>query len=163
MLVIGEGTFISESAEISDSIKGTSITIGKNGMIDSFVRIKPVGGIGDIQIGDECYINSGTVIFSGNGITMGNKVLIASNCSLMPVNHEIRSYSSAILDQGFAESKGGIIIGDDVWIGSNSVILDGSFIGRGCVVGAGSVVKEKLADFGIYAGNPLKKIGTRNI
>jgi len=163
MLVIGEGTFVSKTAELSDSTKGTNITIGANGMIDSFVKIKPVGGMGNIQIGDECYINSGTVIFSGNGITIGNKVLIASNCSLMPVNHEFRSSSSAILDQGFAESKGGIIIGDDVWIGSNCVILDGSYIGTGCVIGAGSVVNGKLANFGIYVGNPLKQIGTRNV
>jgi acetyltransferase-like isoleucine patch superfamily enzyme len=81
----------------------------------------------------------------------------------MPVNHEFRSSSSAILDQGFAESKGGIIIGDDVWIGSNCVILDGSYIGTGCVIGAGSVVNGNLANFGIYVGNPLKQIGTRNV
>ena len=162
MLEIGEGTSVSPQAEISDSVRGSKIVIGKFGMIDSFVKIKPVGGNGDILIGDYCYINSGTVIFSGNGITIGNKVLIASNCSLMPVNHEYSSPASAILDQGFSESKGGIAIGDDVWIGSNSVVLDGSVVSRGCVIGAGSVVRGKLKEYGIYAGNPLVLIGTRN-
>jgi len=162
MLEIGEGTSVSPQAEISDSVRGSKIVIGKFGMIDSFVKIKPVGGMGDILIGDYCYINSGTVIFSGNGITIGNKVLIASNCSLMPVNHEYSFSTSAILDQGFSESKGGITIGDDVWIGSNSVVLDGSVVGRGCVIGAGSVVRGKLKEYGIYAGNPVNLIGTRN-
>ena len=161
MVHIGAGTFISSLAEISDSVRGTKVTIGSNCMIDSFVRIKPVGGSGDISIGDDCYINSGTVIFSGNGVDIGHKVLIASNCSIMPVNHNYSSRTTPILDQGFLETQGGITIGNDVWVGSNSVILDGSQIGEGCVISAGSVVKGSLKSFGIYAGNPLMLIGFR--
>ena len=162
MILIGAETSISSLAEISDSVRGTKITIGSNCLIDSFVRIKPVGGSGDILIGDNCYINSGTVIFSGNGVSIGNKVLIASNCSIMPVNHNYSSGVESILDQGFLESQGGITIGNDVWVGSNTVILDGSQIGEGCVISAGSVVRGSLKNFGIYAGNPLMLIGFRN-
>ena len=59
-------------------------------------------------------------------------------------------------------SKGGIIIEDDVWIGANTVILDGAVIRKGVVVGAVSVVRDQeLMPYGVYAGNPLKLIKMR--
>jgi acetyltransferase-like isoleucine patch superfamily enzyme len=50
---------------------------------------------------------------------------------------------------------------DDVWIGANSVILDGAIIRRGAVVGAGSLVRGEVASYSIVAGNPLRQIGVR--
>jgi virginiamycin A acetyltransferase len=58
-------------------------------------------------------------------------------------------------------SKGGITVGNDVWIGANVVILDGAVIPDGCVIGAQSLVKGILKEYSIYAGNPLRLIGTR--
>jgi acetyltransferase-like isoleucine patch superfamily enzyme len=66
-----------------------------------------------------------------------------------------------IFDQRFQTSRGGIIIEDDVWIGANSVILDGAIIRKGVVVGAGSVVRGELRTYTVYAGNPLREIGRR--
>jgi virginiamycin A acetyltransferase len=152
---------ISSYADIEESIKGSILTIKAGCHIDSFVKIKFAGGQGGIEIGEECYINSGTVIYSGNGIKIGNKVLIASNCTLAPVNHGIRSGTS-MLKQTFMGSKGGIVIEDDVWIGANTVVLDGAIIESGCVIGAGSVVKGRLKENGIYSGNPLQFIRFRN-
>lgn len=152
--------FISDNARISclsdieESIKGSKLIISDDCFVDSFVKIKFAGGLGDIVIGKKCYINSGCVLYSGNGITIGNRVLIASNCTLAPTNHGIKKEAN-ILEQPFMTSKGGIIIEDDVWIGANSVILDGSYIKKGCIVGAGSVVRGLLKEFGIYGGNPL--------
>ena len=48
-----------------------------------------------------------------------------------------------IIDQGHAKSKGGIVIEDNVWIGANCVLLDGTHIGEGSVIAAGSVVREE--------------------
>ena len=79
----------------------------------------------------------------------------------------MRSKDSTIKDQRFIEpsplfgSKSGIMIGDDVWIGANSVILEGARVGNGVVITAGSVIKGDLKEYGIYAGNPLKCIGYR--
>lgn len=58
-------------------------------------------------------------------------------------------------------SKGNIIIGDDVWIGSNSVILSGVTIGRGSIIGAGSVVTMNIPNYSIVAGNPARVIKSR--
>lgn len=161
MLIISEKAKISKLADIEDSVKGSKIIIKDGVMIDSFVKIKPSGGLGDLIIGENSYINSGTVIYTGNGVTLGKGVLISANCTLAPTNHEYRSKEKTILAQGFIPSKGGIIIEDDVWIGSNTVILDGSIIRKGVVVGAGSLVRGELKEYGVYAGNPLKLIKKR--
>ena len=53
------------------------------------------------------------------------------------------------------------VIEDDVWIGSNSVILSGVKIGRGAVIGAGSIVTKNVPKYAIVAGNPAKVIKMR--
>jgi virginiamycin A acetyltransferase len=161
MLLISEQAKISRLADIEDSVKGTRIVIAENVTIDAFVKIKPAGGMGDVTIGAGTYINSGTVIYSGNGVTIGRDVLIAANCTLAPTNHEYRSRDQRIVQQRFRPSKGGIVIEDDVWIGVNTVILDGAIIREGCVVGACSLVKGELEPYSVYAGIPLVKIGER--
>ena len=88
-------------------------------------------------------------------------MLIAANCTIAPVNHEYRARNRTILEQRFMPSKGGIIIGDDVWIGANSVICDGAIINKGAVVGAGSVVLGELEAYGVYVGNPIRMIRRR--
>jgi len=161
MLKISKKARISRLADIEDSVRGTKIIIEDSAFIDSFVKIKPAGGKGDVRIGKNTYINSGTVIYTGNGVKIGDNVLIAANCTLASLNHEYRSKDKKILKQGFMPSKGGILIENDVWIGANTVILDGTIIRRGAVVGAGSVVRKELKEYGIYAGNPIRLIGLR--
>ena len=161
MLVADATASISQLADIDESTRGTRIVVGAHSVIDSFVRIKCAGGTADVVIGDHCYLNSGTVIYTGNGIQMGHHVLIAANCTLAPVNHECRDRSRLILEQRFSPSKGGIVIEDDVWIGAGCVLLDGTVIRRGAVIGAGAVVRGEIESYGIYAGQPLKRIGER--
>ena len=152
---------ISPLADIEESVRGTLIAIGDNVVIDAFVKIKPVGGKGDVVIGAGTYVNSGCVLYSGNGLTIGAGVLIAANCTLAPVNHEFHSRHKTVLEQRFAPSRGGIIIEDDVWIGANSVVLDGTRIRQGAVIGAGSVVVGEIEPFTVQVGNPLRRIGVR--
>lgn len=152
---------VSSLADIEDSVRGTRISIAENSAIDAFVKIKPVGGVGDVVIGPNSVINSGCVLYSGNGIRIGRGVAVAANCTFAPVNHEYRRRDKPIREQGFRPSKGGIVIGDDVWLGANCVLLDGTVIGDGCVIAAGSLVRGTLAAYGIYGGNPLVKLGER--
>lgn len=161
MIEIHATAIISNFADIEDSVRGTRIIIGANTVIDSFVKVKPAGGGGNLIIGESSVINSGTVIYTGNGITIGNFVAIAANCTLAPVNHEYKSKSTLIRQQGFRESKGGIVIEDDVWIGANCVLLDGTILRAGCVIAAGSVVRGEVQPYTINAGNPLRIIGRR--
>jgi len=152
---------VSPLADIEPSTRGTRVVLGEGVVIDAFVKIKPVGGTGDVVIGDRSYVNSGTVIYSGNGVRIGRGVLIAANCTIAPVNHEFRDRSRTILEQRFMPSRGGIVIEDDVWIGAGAVLLDGSVVRKGAVVGALSLVRGELAEYTIYAGTPAQPIGTR--
>jgi virginiamycin A acetyltransferase len=161
MIDIHTDAKISALADIEDSVRGSRITVGAHSMIDSFVKIKPAGGSGDVVIGTHTYINSGCVLYTGNGITIGNHVAIAANCTLAPVNHSYRERSKLISEQGFLPSKGGIFIEDDVWIGANCIILDGAILRRGVVVAAGTIVRGELAAYGIYAGSPIECKGMR--
>lgn len=152
---------ISLLADLETSLKGSKLIIGAGCHIDSFVKVKMAGGIGDVIIGNDCFINSGCVLYSGNGINVGNNVLIASNCTLAPVNHNFRDRNQIIRAQGFAPSRGGILIEDDVWVGANSVLLDGSILRRGSVVAAGSLVLGELPPYSICKGSPAMPFDLR--
>lgn len=142
-------------------MRGSRIVVGAHSVIDSFVKIKPVGGSGDLVIGAHVVVNSGCVLYTGNGIAIGDHVAIAANCTFAPVNHAYKDKSRLIMEQGFLPSKGGIVIEDDVWIGANCVLLDGAVLLRGCVVGASSLVRGELAAYTVYAGQPLRAVGKR--
>jgi acetyltransferase-like isoleucine patch superfamily enzyme len=158
---ISDEATISSLVDIEESLRGNKVIIQSGAMLDSFVKIKFAGGAGDVVIGKNTSINSGCVIYSGNGVSIGDGVAIAANCTLAPVNHEVSDRSVPFRAQGFSVSRGGIIIEDDVWIGAGCVLLDGSILRRGCVVGAMSLVKGELPEFSIFGGNPLREIGCR--
>ncbi len=161
MLTISPNATISPLADIEDSVRGSKIVIGDGVAIDSFVKIKPAGGNGDIFIGKNCTINSGVVIYIGNGVEIGANVAIGANTTLAPTNHEYRSGDTLIRDQRFMPSRGGVVIEDDVWIGANVVLLDGAHLGKGCVVGAGSLVRGRLEPYSVNVGTPSRVIGYR--
>ena len=161
MIEIDPSAHISCLADIEDSTRGTRIIFGPGVFVDSFVKIKPAGGAGDLVIGRNSVINSGCVIYTGNGVIIGEGVAIAANCVLAPVNHEFQCKKHTIREQGFRPSKGGIIIEDDVWIGAGAVLLDGTILRKGCVIGAMSLVRGEVSAYSIHAGNPLSLLGWR--
>jgi len=152
---------ISADARIDISSRGTNTTIGAGCIIDGFVRIKHVGGAGHIVLGERVYLNSGTVLYSGNGITIGSDVLIGPNCNIVATNHGIGRVDMLIREQDFMPSKGGIIIEDDVWIGAGVTICDGAIIRTGCVVGAMSLVTGELPPYSVCHGTPAHAIRSR--
>lgn len=161
MIEIDATARVSPLADIEDSVRGSRIVVGAHSAIDSFVKIKPAGGSGDLVIGEHSVVNSGCVLYTGHGIRIGNHVAIAANTTLAPVNHAYADRSRHIDAQGFLPGKGGIVIEDDVWIGANCVLLDGAVLRRGCVIGAGSLVRGEVEAYSIQAGNPLVRRGER--
>lgn len=161
MIEIDPSAHISSLADIEDSVRGTKIVIGARTVVDSFVKFKPAGGVGDVVIGPDCVINSGCVLYTGNGIIIGKGVAIAANCTFAPTNHEFKRSDLPIRSQGFAASKGGIVVEDDVWIGANCVLLDGARLRKGCVIAAGSVVRGEISACSVQGGNPLAILGWR--
>lgn len=152
---------ISSLADIEESTRGTLIAIGENSVIDSFVKIKPAGGSGDVVIGKNVVINSGCVIYTGNGLVIHDNVAIAANCVLAPVNHAYERKDMLIRDQRFKPSRGGILIEEDVWIGAGCVLLDGAILRKGCVIAAMSLVRGEVPAYTVWGGNPMRQIGER--
>lgn len=161
MIEIDPRAKVSGLADIEDSVRGSRIVIGAHSVIDSFVKVKPAGGSGDLIIGERTFINSGCVFYTGNGIRIGNHVSIAANCTFAPVNHAFRNRNRLIQEQGFLQSEGGIVVEDDVWIGANCVLLDGAVLRQGCVIAAGSLVRSEVPAYSVNAGQPLRTVGWR--
>ena len=161
MLCIAATARISSLADIEDSQRGTRIVIEDEVIIDSFVKIKPAGGSGDLIIGRGSVINAGCVLYTGHGIRIGCNVLVAANTTFAPTNHEFVDPDRPIRAQGFRRSRGGILVGDDVWIGANTVLVDGAEIGAGSVIGAASLVRGALPPFCIAFGVPAVVHGWR--
>jgi acetyltransferase-like isoleucine patch superfamily enzyme len=74
-------------------------------------------------------------------------------------NHKFDRIDIPIRLQGV--SRQGITIEDDCWVGANVTFLDGAHVGRGCVIGAGSVVKGTIPPYSVIAGAPAKVLRSR--
>lgn len=146
---------VSRLADLEASVRGTRIVIGAGAVIDSFVKVKPAGGRGDVVIGPRSVINAGCVIYSGHGVSIGADCAIAANCVFAATNHAFADRDRLIREQGFQPSRGGIVVEDDVWIGAGTVLLDGAFVRRGAVIGALSLVRGEVAAYSVQGGNPL--------
>ncbi len=132
------------------------ITSNAFGMIQpTFFNVFPKG---ILRIGDNVGI-SGTTISCSEAITIGNNVLIGSGCLITdtdghPMDAEKRRQTSSYTDV----INSPVVIADDAFIGSRSIILKGVTIGQGAVVGAGSVVTKDVPPFTVVAGNPAREI-----
>lgn len=114
-----------------------------------------------LSIGDNTYIGENNNIRAAGGrIQIGANCLISQNITIVASNHEM-SKIDLIRNQPWSLTKNFINIGDDVWIGANSVILPGVTISNGAVIGAGSVVNRDVPAFAIVAGNPAKVLRYR--
>lgn len=112
-----------------------------------------------VSVGDGVLFSYGVVFSCRKRIIIGNFVQIGEYTSIRDSTH---NYSSENIPIKFADDLlEDIIIGNNVWIGRGCIILPGTIIEDGVVVGANSVVKGKLEMNWIYAGNPLKKIKPR--
>lgn len=142
---------------IFDLRLGGEIIVGKNTVLSEGVILESHGG--RIVIGENCSINPYCVLYGHGGLNIGNYVRIATHSVFIPSNHNFIDKNVLIHHQG--STSIGISINDDVWIGCGCRILDGISIGRGVVVGAGSVVSKSLDPYGVYVGVPTKKINYR--
>lgn len=149
-------SIVSRHAKIS-LIGGGAIAIGKRCEIHDYSMLLSYGG--KIVIGDDCSINPFCILYGHGGLVIGNGVRIASHSIFIPANHVFQDNTRPVFEQG--ETRKGIIVEDDVWIGSRVTVLDGVRISHGCVIGAGAVLTKSTERYGIYAGVPAKKIGSR--
>jgi maltose O-acetyltransferase len=117
-----------------------------------------ISGPENVEIGDNASISPFVHIWGHGGVKIGSRVMIASHAAITSLTHDYRSIAmntSLLMKE--------VIIEDDVWIGAHSVILSGVRIGKGAVVGAGSVVTKDVDSYSIVTGIPAKHHKYRNI
>ena len=126
---------------------GNNVNIERKASFHSDIKIGNNSGIGF-----KCHIPSGTVI--GDNVMMGPEVVMYNR------NHKIDNVNLPMNVQGFDEAKP-IKICDDVWIGRRVILLPGTCVGTGSVLGAGTVVSKNIPPYSVVVGNPGKIIKSR--
>jgi acetyltransferase-like isoleucine patch superfamily enzyme len=174
---IGEGSSVHQSkfsglvtvgnlCTITNAKLAGDITIGSNSKIVAGTLLE-----GEIVIGKFTSINGPNtdLICKLNSIQIGNFCSIARNVTFQEFNHDFNRLTSYFINANMFRksnlddivSKGSIVLGHDVWIGTHSVILSGVKIGTGAVVAANSVVVKDVPPYAIVGGNPAKIIKYR--
>lgn len=113
----------------------------------------------DIELGDNSGIGRNAELECG--ITIGDNVMMGPCVKMYVQNHNFSRTDIPMNQQGDSPVRP-IVVGNDVWIGANVIILPGVSIGAGCVIGAGSVVTKSVPEYSVVAGNPAKIIKKRN-
>ncbi|MBU3560591.1 acyltransferase [Polynucleobacter sp. MWH-Hall10] len=113
-----------------------------------------------ISLGKFFGVNSNSYLNGYGGIEIGDHVLLGSNVTISSGIHPIDGCEPPIITRQSIPSK--ITIENDVWIGSNAIIMPGIHLAKGTVIGANSVVTKNTQPYSVNAGNPAKFIRYRN-
>jgi acetyltransferase-like isoleucine patch superfamily enzyme len=171
--------FISPGATIYHS----KLKMGRHIVLDDGVLIYEETDGGEVELGDHVHIWRQTVIQTGQGgwvkigsqtsvqghcqfsayvssIEIGEHCQIAPFCCFFPYDHGVQP--GIPIHKQPLESKGPIIIGDDVWLGTGVIVLSNVRIGDGAMVAAGSVVTKDVPPGAIAAGVPARVIRMRS-
>lgn len=114
-----------------------------------------------VAAGKSVAINTGTYIDGGGEIEIGDHVLIGPNYGISSREHSFEFLEVPMCYQPVKYGK--ITIGSDVWLGANVFVKRGVRIHAGCVIAAGTVVTKDVPPFSIFAGVPVRVIGSRKI
>jgi acetyltransferase-like isoleucine patch superfamily enzyme len=123
-----------------------------------------------VRIGDWCFVGPGAKLWAMESINVGSRVFISHGVQVFDNNShslsagerherfkELRTVGRHLTPEAVVHRA--IRIEDDVWIGFNSAIMKGVTIGRGAVIGAGSVVTHDVEAYSVVVGNPPRVVG----
>jgi len=133
------------------------IELGDDVVVCRWAVVQSVGG--SIHIGARSSVGDGSSLYGQGGLHVGRDVLMGSGVRLLTATHPLQDRERPINRQG--ESVAPTAIGDDVWIGTNVVVLAGVTVGTGAVLAAGAVVTRDVEPFSIVGGVPAVPIGHR--
>lgn len=113
----------------------------------------------DIVIGDNsgiginCHIHNNTII--------GNDVMMGPNCYMLENLHKYDRTDITMIEQGFSSERCQVIIGNDVWIGRDVMIIGSKEIKTGSIVGARCVLTKSFPEYSVIGGNPSRLLRLR--
>jgi acetyltransferase-like isoleucine patch superfamily enzyme len=178
---VGHGVVFGANMTLRHAYK---IKIGNNTIIDDNVMIDAKGSDNrGITIGDDCFIGRNSILSCKDGdIELGDRANVGFNCNIMSTslvrvgrdnlisaytylvgggNYDLDSVDIPINKSLRAERNRGIRLGDNVWIGAHSVVLDGVSIGEGAAIAAGAIVAKDMPAWSIAAGVPAAVVKQR--
>jgi acetyltransferase-like isoleucine patch superfamily enzyme len=127
-------------------------SLGRRSVVESYACIN--NAVGDVVIGDHTRIGLHCTVIGP--VTIGSHVNLAQGITVTALNHNFEDAGLRIDEQGVSTKA--VTIGDDVWIGTNAVILPGVNVGSHCVIAAGAVVTKDVPDHSLVAGVPAKVV-----
>jgi acetyltransferase-like isoleucine patch superfamily enzyme len=128
-----------------------SLSMGEKSYVAAFAYVT-----GHVQLGSHTTVNAYAVV--RGKVTLGNGVRIGAHTSILGFNHSMQP-DRPVHEQPVTTV--GITVGDDVWIGSNVVIVDGVTVGAHSVIGAGAVVTKDVPPWSVMGGNPARRLRDR--
>jgi acetyltransferase-like isoleucine patch superfamily enzyme len=137
-------------------LKGVGAKVGKRVTFYPGLWIAPGR---NLILGDDVDLALEVLIVTSGGVSIGNRTLVGYRTQILSTNHIIPAVPGRIFGSGHIKKF--VTIGDDVWIGSNCIVLPGVTIGSGAVVGAGSIITKDVPKNTIVAGNPARIIRSR--
>jgi acetyltransferase-like isoleucine patch superfamily enzyme len=161
LIRFGRGVTLERGVTI-DGLMRHGIVLGDNVRLGPYSTMMgpPPFALGyGIKIGANSALHAYSFIGGGGPLVIGEHVIMGQHVSFHPENHRFDQSDIPIKDQG-VERKG-ITIEDDVWVGSNVTFLDGAYVGRGSVIGAGSIVRGEIPAHSIAVGAPARVVRSR--
>jgi acetyltransferase-like isoleucine patch superfamily enzyme len=155
---LGSGAYLDQGVYIHACPRGVEIgrgTLVMHGAVLHVYNFRDLPNAG-ISIGQDSLIGEYTVIRGQGGVTIGDRVYTSPLVQIVAVNHVFDDPARSFTEQGITAQ--GIVIEDDVWVGSGAVICDGVLVGRGAVVAAGAVVTQDVPAHVVVAGVPAQVV-----
>jgi maltose O-acetyltransferase len=114
----------------------------------------------NIRIGKNSFLNFNCLLLDDNWITIGKNALIGPNVQIYTAGHPLSAKDRIIKDpeERYLTQTKPVSIGDNVWIGGNTLIMPGVKIGSNVTIGAGSIVTKDIPDNSLALGNPCRVI-----
>ncbi|WP_322645530.1 acyltransferase [Oerskovia flava] len=145
---VGDGCVVSGLADVDVE----SFALGDRSYLAAHTHVT-----GDVTIGADCSVNVSAAV--RGLVRIGDAVRIGSHTSILGFDHAFDRTDVPVFRQGLTSR--GITIGDDVWIGSHVIVLDGVTVGAHAVIGAGAVVTRDVPAYAVAVGNPARVVRDR--
>jgi maltose O-acetyltransferase len=111
----------------------------------------------DVEVGSHCQVNAGCRL---TNVVLGDYVMIGPDVTFISRLHSVDRLDVPMVRQGSIEC-GQTLVEEDVWIGTRVIVMPGVKIGRGAIIGAGSVVTRDVSPYAIVAGAPARMLRSR--
>ena len=155
---LGHGAYLDQGVYMHACPQGIEIGSGSivmHGAVLHVYNFREIPHSG-IKIGQDSLIGEYNVIRGQGGVKIGDRVYTSPFSQIIAVNHVFDDPDRPFVEQGLTAE--GIIIEDDVWVGTGAIITDGVRVGKGAVVAAGAVVTEDVPPHTVVAGVPARVI-----